>query len=221
MYAFAQRKDTTVVDEPLYAHYLSHQPTEAEHPGAAEVLASQDRDGLRVIHQLTTHDYGRPVLLCKQMTHHLVALPLDFLDRMSNVLLIRDPREILASFSKVIEEVTELDVGLPQQSALYDLLCTRDPPPVVVDARRLLLDPDATLRQLCDRLELAYDPAMLHWPAGPKPYDGSWAPHWYAGVHASTGFRPYQPRPMDLSPALSDIADRCRPIYERLLLHAI
>ena len=30
MYAFAQRADTTVVDEPLYAHYLSH--TDAHTP---------------------------------------------------------------------------------------------------------------------------------------------------------------------------------------------
>lgn len=28
---------------------------------------------------------------------------------------------------------------------------------------------------------------MLSWPAGPKPYDGVWAPWWYAGSHKSTG----------------------------------
>ena len=221
LYAFAQRGDTYVVDEPLYAHYLLHQPTAVEHPGTGEVLANQENDGSRVVSQLTEANYGSPVLVCKQMTHHLVDLPLDFLSRMDNVLLIRDPREIFASFSKVVAGVTEFHVGLPQQAALFDHLVQMDRPPPVVDSRRLLLAPAVTLERLCARLELDYDPAMLHWPAGPKPYDGSWAPHWYAGVHASTGFHPYRPRQIDLSPTLSDIAERCRPVYERLLHYAI
>jgi hypothetical protein len=33
-------------------------------------------------------------------------------------------------------------------------------------------------------------PQMLSWPAGSKPYDGVWAPWWYAGTHQSTGFQP-------------------------------
>ena len=45
MYSFAQRPDTTVVDEPLYAHYLSKTDSEAGHPGTDEVLASQENDG--------------------------------------------------------------------------------------------------------------------------------------------------------------------------------
>jgi hypothetical protein len=28
---------------------------------------------------------------------------------------------------------------------------------------------------------------MLHWAQGPKPYDGVWAPWWYANTHKSTG----------------------------------
>ena len=29
---------------------------------------------------------------------------------------------------------------------------------------------------------------MLAWSAGPKSFDGPWAPHWYNSVHESTGF---------------------------------
>ena len=36
MYSFAQRKDTRVIDEPLYAHYLKK--SGAKHPGRDEVL---------------------------------------------------------------------------------------------------------------------------------------------------------------------------------------
>ncbi len=221
MYAFAQRPDTAVVDEPLYAHYLLHQPTDADHPGRQAVLECQENDGGKVVEEMLSADYGLPVVVFKQMTHHLVQLPLGFLDEMHHVLLIRDPREILHSFTRVVDRVTAEDIGLPQQARLFDHLHGTGVPATVVDTRRLLEDPAGVLSRLCERLGLPYDPAMLHWPAGPKPYDGSWAEYWYGGVHASTGFRPYRQKEVALSPALSDIADACSPIYARLLRHAI
>jgi branched-chain amino acid aminotransferase len=44
------------------------------------------------------------------------------------------------------------------------------------------------VRSLCASLELSWQPSMLHWAPGPKPYDGVWAPWWYANTHKSTGF---------------------------------
>ncbi len=221
MYAFAQRPDTVVVDEPLYAHYLSHQPTDADHPGREEILMSQDNDGNQVVQEMLEGDYGKPVVLFKQMTHHLIELPQAFLFQMVNVLLIRDPREILASFNKVIEHVTAADIGLPQQGELFDRLTVAGTMTAVIDARRLLEDPPRVLEQLCRRLGLDYDPAMLSWEKGPKEYDGSWAPYWYAGVHESVGFRPYQPQVIELSPGMERVAKECMPVYKRLLEHAI
>ena len=45
MYSFAQRGDTRVFDEPLYAHYLTHTDARTYHPGAEDVIAAQDDDG--------------------------------------------------------------------------------------------------------------------------------------------------------------------------------
>ncbi len=221
MYAFAQRPDTTVVDEPLYAHYLTHQPTEADHPGREAVLAEQDPDGSAVVNRMLHHDYGAENVVFKQMTHHLVALDPVFTYGMTNVLLIRDPYEILASFGKVIDAVTAEDVGLPQQGGLFDRLTVTGSLSAVVDARRLLDDPPGVLERLCDRLDLDYDPAMLSWEPGPKPYDGSWAKHWYAGVHRSTGFEPRPQKILKLTPDLAAVAEAVHPIYQRLLEHAI
>ena len=221
MYAFAQRRDTAVVDEPLYAHYLLHQPTEADHPGREDVLNTQENDGKKVVEAMLSADYGQPAVVFKQMTHHLVGLPLDWLDRMTNVLLIRDPREILHSFTQVVDRVTAEDIGLPQQARLLEHLHRTGVPATVVDTRRLLENPAGVLSRLCERLGLPYDSGMLRWPSGPKPYDGSWAKYWYGGVHGSTGFRAYREKEVLLSPALSDIADACSPIYAHLLRHAI
>ncbi len=42
MYAFAQRSDCTVSDEPFYAAYLA--ATGHDHPMRAEILAAQETD---------------------------------------------------------------------------------------------------------------------------------------------------------------------------------
>ncbi|OAV46301.1 hypothetical protein A3850_017590 [Lewinella sp. 4G2] len=221
MYAFAQRPDTAVVDEPLYAHYLTHQPTEADHPGREEILASMENDGEKVVQTMLHHDYGHPVVVLKQMTHHLIQLNDAFLAECKNVLLIRSPREIIRSFGEVVDQVTAADVGIPQQHALFQQLITSDQLAAVVDARCLLENPEGVLRQLCERLELPFTDQMLSWPAGPRPEDGVWAQYWYKGTHASTGFKPYQSRKFTLPPALRTVAEKCQPFYEEMLAAAL
>ena len=63
MYSFAQRSDTSVVDEPLYAHYLSTTDAHTYHPGSAEVIAIQENDGDKVV---------RDVILAAQPTKKFV-----------------------------------------------------------------------------------------------------------------------------------------------------
>ena len=62
---------------------------------------------------------------------------------------------------------------------------------------------------------------MLQWEAGPKPYDGLWAPHWYANVHRSTGFAPYQRKTNPVPDHLRPLIDACQPYYAELLERAI
>src|SRR4026209_2213898 len=84
MYAFAQRADTRVIDEPLYAHYL--RVSGVDHPGRQEVLAHQNADGERVVREVLLGHSDWPVLFFKQMAHHLVALDRGFLQGAANVL---------------------------------------------------------------------------------------------------------------------------------------
>ena len=57
---------------------------------------------------------------------------------------------------------------------------------------------------------------MLSWPAGPRDTDGVWGPYWYESVWRSTGFGPYHAPRQALPAGLADLAERCRPYYERL-----
>lgn len=104
---------------------------------------------------------------------------------------------------------------------ILDTLLDAGEEPVVVETRTLLADPPRVLAELCRRVGVAYDPAMLSWPPGPKPEDGVWAPHWYAAVHRSTGWEPYRDKRAELLPGVVPAYEQSLPLYERLLPYRI
>ncbi len=216
MYSFAQRPDTTVVDEPLYAHYLRVTPADAYHPGAHEVMASMETDGERVVRDVILGEYDTPVVFFKQMTHHLVDIDTGFLDHTVNVLLTRDPHDMLRSYAAVVDTPSAVDTGYPQNAALWRSLAQRGRDPVVVDSTTALENPESVLRQLCTRIGIDFDAAMLTWKAGPRPEDGVWAPHWYGSVHQSTGFGPPRRHPDPFPDRLRPLLDECLPHYRTL-----
>ena len=219
MYAFRQRSDTRVVDEPLYGHYL--RLTSAVHPGAADVLEAMDCDGNRVVRKVLLGPCERPVLFIKNMAHHLVGLERDFLDDLTNLLLTRDPRDMLTSLSHQIPNPTLRDTGLKEQVEILERELAKGRTPVVLEASEVLRNPERVLTAACERLGLPFENSMLSWPAGPKPEDGVWARHWYTNVHASTGFAPYQPNRKALPERLEPLLNECLPYFERLNAYAV
>ena len=136
-----------------------------------------------------------------------------------NAFLIRRPAAVLASYVAKREAVTLADIGVVQQSELFDRVADRlGKAPPVIDAADVLADPSRTLGALCTALGIAFDPAMLAWPAGRRDSDGVWAPAWYAAVEASTGFAP--PDGGQEEPKLPDhlaaIAEEAEGHYRRL-----
>ena len=217
MRAWENRTDCAVSDEPLYAHYL--QATGLDHPGSDEVIAAGDTDWRRVVDALTIGPApdNRPVWYQKHMSHHLLPrMELDWIERLHNVLLIREPRQVVASYVKSRADVTPDDIGLPQQARLYDHLCETGNAPPVIDAGDFLRAPEAHLRAISDWLDIEFSPRMLSWPAGPRDSDGIWASHWYARVWASTGFEAPREQSPQLTPEYAAVADACLPHYERL-----
>lgn len=147
------------------------------------------------------------------MTHHLLPeLPRDWIGQLTNVLLIRDPAEVIASYTRARESVVAADIGLIAQCELYDQLGGVP----VIDSADFLRQPEAYLRFLCDHVGVEFTDAMLSWPAGPRDSDGVWAKYWYDTVIASTGFAPYRPREVSLSGAAEQAEADSRPYYERL-----
>lgn len=216
MYSFAQRKDTTIVDEPLYAHYLTSTDAYEYHPGAQEVIASQTNRASDVISEVIFGSYETPIVFFKQMTHHLVDIDWSFLENTVNVILTREPKNMLLSYSKQVQNPSMRDVGYAKQLKLFDYLKSIGQQPAVIDSKEVLKDPKGRLRSLCSHLGIPFDENMLSWTAGSRPEDGVWAKYWYDSVHRSTGFQPYQPKTEALPQHLSELWEECEQIYRQL-----
>ena len=221
MRSWEARADTFVCDEPLYAHYLAM--TRLPHPGAEEIIAHHEVDWRRVVAWLTSPPpSGESIFYQKHMAHHLLPeIDRAWTRRLTNCLLIRDPEEMLTSLVKVTPEPRVEDTGLPQQLELQRELVTAGAPPVVLDARDVLVNPRGMLEALCARIDVPFDEAMLSWAPGPRDTDGVWAKHWYGAVERSTGFAPYRPKNERVPPALESVLAECQALYDALAAHRL
>lgn len=214
MYSFAQRDDTIVLDEPFYAFYLL--TSGANHPGREEVILNQPNEEEDVKREIFSIK-DKPVVFIKNMSHHLEVMDESFVDEVVNVFFIRDPRQIIASYAQVIETPVMRDIGMEYQLALWQRLIEKKQNPIVLDTRYLLKNPESVLQQLCERIGIPFQKSMLKWPAGPKPYDGVWAPYWYANVHSTTGFKQQSTSSRPLPDHLQELCQRANLLYEKLL----
>ena len=223
MRSFGARADTAVIDEPFYAAYLLQ--TGLVHPMREEVIASQPNDWRDVVTGLLGPVPGdKPVWYQKHMTHHMLPVfDREWIGQVRNAFLIRDPAAVLASYAAKRGDVTLADIGIVQQRELFEQEADRlGRAPPTVEGADILADPGRVLARLCAALGIAYDEAMLHWPAGRRDSDGVWAPAWYDAVERSTGFAPPSaPEAVALSGELQRIADAARPHYEVLVRHKL
>lgn len=217
MRAFSSRPDCAVSDEPFYAAYLAR--SGVVHPMQDEVLASQPQDPHQVAADLLGPvPHGKTVWYQKHMAHHMIeGVPLDWMDGVTNVFLLRSPERVLASYTQKREDVTLRDIGFAEQAMLFDRVADRlGHAPPVVDSEAVRRDPRGTLAALCAAVDLPFTEAMLSWPKGQHPDDGVWAPHWYGAIFDSTGFAPPDDKVVELPDHLRVIADEARVFYERM-----
>jgi hypothetical protein len=223
MYSFASRSDCRVWDEPFYAFALKHHGN--DHPLRAEIMARYETDYETVVARcLSPPPDGKSVFYQKHMTHHMLpGYDRQWILKMTNAFLIRDPLRVLSSYARKWEQVSLRDIGIVEQWEIFKLVADAlGTAPAVVDAEDVLDDPRSALTALCEGLGIEFTDAMLFWPKGPKPYDGVWGRHWYNAVHASSGFeRPATVPPIELPTALRKIADDASGIYRQLRCHRL
>lgn len=220
MRSFGARPDTIVSDEPFYGAYLKH--TGDDHPMAAQVIADMDGDWTSVAATLSG-PAPAPVWYQKHMVHHMTGpIGLDEMPGFTHAFLIRDPARVIASYAAKRETIIAEGLGYARQHEWFDREADRrGTPPPVIDSADVLRDPQGTLTALCTALGIGFDPAMLHWPAGPRASDGIWASHWYGRVLETTGFAPAEAPPAPLGAPAAALRDACQPHYEALAAHRL
>lgn len=222
MRSFGSRSDTYVSDEPFYGAFLKE--TGADHPMRDEVIASMDCDWGSVMESLRGDPPdGSPVWYQKHMWHHMAG-PVGYDDfaGFSHAFLIREPERMIASYLRKRETAEFENFGLDRQAEFFEREADRlGHAPPVIDAHDVLLNPQNVLSKLCHALGIPWDMAMLSWLPGRRETDGVWAKHWYGAVESSTGFGPPETDPIELPEDACQLAERCRPFYERLAAHRL
>ncbi|PHR18192.1 MAG: sulfotransferase family protein [Sphingopyxis sp.] len=217
MRSFGGRSDCAVSDEPFYGAFLKQ--TGQRQPMADEVIASMDCDWQSVADKMRGPvPDGKALWYQKHMPHHMVAdvSIADFPDH-RHAFLIRDPANVVASYTAKRVEVEAEDLGYERQLDYVDQAARMTgKAPIVLDSADILRDPEAHLKALCAALEIPWDAGMLEWEAGPRDSDGIWATHWYGRVIETTGFGGGERAAPQLDSAAQRVADACRPFYEKL-----
>jgi hypothetical protein len=170
-------------------------------------MLSDENAVLKEVHRRSLDNH----LFIKNMASHFKVLHKANYTGFKNVFLIRNPQRIITSYSKVILEPTIQDIGIRKQVKLYRWLAKHaTEQPIVIDSNDVLEDPERHLRTLCTGLQLPFDQKMLKWKAGPKDYDGIWAPFWYTSVRETTGF-------VKQSGSDDPLPERLIPLYEKCI----
>ena len=217
MRSFENREDTFVSDEPFYAHYLKL--TGIDHPMRKEVMETRNSDWDEVSQYLTgTIPQDKSVWYQKHMAqHNLPGVELDWTSRLTNCFLIRNPGEVILSYSKKYEITSVYQLGFPQQFELYDKI-EQDSgmSPIVIDSKDVLMNPKNMLQKLCEKLKIPFSDKMLSWSPGKRDSDGVWGQHWYGNVEKSTGFQAYQKKEEEMPKEYTEIYEECMQYYQQL-----
>lgn len=216
MYAFGNRPDFAIWDEPFYAPYLAK--TGYDHPMAAEIIAAHESDPEKVAERcLDTIPAQKPHFYMKHMPHHMIdGFPTVWAKECVNIHLIRHPARVIASYGVKRSDITDDDIGFRQQAELFDQIGG-----IVIDSAEIRQDPENMLKKICAAIDLPFDPAMLSWSAGPRADDGIWAAHWYNAVHKSTGFAGAEGDLPILTGRDVNLLENALPYYEKMAAHKI
>ena len=220
MRSFGNREDVIeVIDEPFYASYLKE--SNKKHPMYKEVLESQESNWKMVVKNCLRED-GMGICYQKHMVQHILPnFEKKWILKCINCFLIREPKEVISSFLKKWPDADFEDFGFLDQINLFHYIKNESGmPPVVIDAANLRDSPETYLPRLCSKLNISWDPKMLQWDAGLKPYDGIWASHWYPSVNSSTGFKK-NIQQKEFSDTVLNFAAMAKDSYHELLTYKI
>lgn len=143
----------------------------------------------------------------------------EFLSHFTHSFLIRDPAKTITSMYAKWEDFDELEVGFPEQRALFDLLTALNggKTPPVIDSDDLLENPEGITEAWCDAVGIPYLPGALTWEAGGDPSAHSWwdGGSFHANLAKSTGLKRQDRKYVEVN----DAPERVRRVNRRMQPH--
>lgn len=141
MYSFAQNSSVKVIDEPFYGYYLANTNLKVTHPGSKEILKALTRSKKQVLAHIDRVSKTNKYVFIKGMAHHYLSKEPAHILPWDNVILIRHPEKLLASFSKVIKNPSLDDIGIKKAAELFAYLKNQGKTPLVIESEQLLKKP--------------------------------------------------------------------------------
>ena len=188
MRSWSSRSDTTVSDEPLYAHYLKE--TAFNHPMCDEIINAYPTNYNLVTKNLTSmNPEGKKIWYQKHMAHHLLSVnDLSWIKDFHNCILIRHPKHVINSYVKKNTLSSVSDLGYSQQLSIINFMKKEKLKFYIIDSDDFLKNPEKKIKDWCNFLKIDFQQTMLSWPKGPHINDGIWGKHWYNRINNSTKF---------------------------------
>ncbi len=142
----------------------------------------------------------------------------EFLSHFTHCFLIRDPAKTLTSIYNKWPDFSELEVGFPEQRALFDLISAingKHPP--VIDSDDLLERPKEMTKIFCGTVGIPFIEEALTWKVGSNLSQYSWwdGGSFHSNLSKSTGLKSQQRNYVKIQNA----PIRVQSVYRRMMPH--
>ena len=143
----------------------------------------------------------------------------EFVSRFRNTFIVRDPKYVIASLSRMWPDFTLEETGFEQLYRLFRYAAEAEDV-VVVDAMTFSENPVGVLAAYCEHLEIPFRTDSLSWQPGEVREWESWE-GWHEAAQQSTGIQPAERKDPKLPPKLHEAYEHCLPYYYQLAARAI
>tara|TARA_B100001287_G_C22680324_1_gene529966 strand:+ start:936 stop:1646 length:711 start_codon:yes stop_codon:yes gene_type:complete len=216
MRSWSSRKDTFVTDEPFYGYYLKE--TKLKHPMHKEIINKYSSNYNEIVNYLVGEiPKNKKIWYQKHMAHHILDLSsIDWISYCENCILLRHPEEVISSYTKKNKLNSVEELGYLQQYEIVNFLKKINKSFIIIDSKELLNNPEKTLSDWCQKINIKFDKSMLTWKEGHHINDGIWWKRWYNNVVKTTGFHKYEKKDINIEKKYDSIYNESMKYYSYL-----
>jgi hypothetical protein len=217
---FVERGDFEVLHEPFgESYYFSEERRSGRYP-SEEIKPDNDYDS--VLAEVLKPREKR--VFFKDMAYHARGIVEkegeEVLSRFVNTFIVRDPKYVITSLSKMWPDFTLEEAGYDDMYDFFRIATGSGQEAVVVDAMTFTEDPEGVMEAYCGKVGVSFEKGYLSWEAKKVRQWESWD-GWHEAAEESTGIKPATRKDPDLSGRLFEVYEKCLPAYYKLSASAI